>query len=79
MNNVEMINLMCIFDHSSKTVLIVDMKASLPYIDDSDMARLMEETVKVLESMTEEEYAKIVFEPAMDEDEVWEVQEVELL
>jgi hypothetical protein len=55
------------------------MKASLPYIDDSDMARLMEETIKVLDSMTEEEYAEIVFEPAMDEDEVWEVREVELL
>ena len=73
MNNVEMINLMCIFDHSSKSVLIADMKVYLPYIDDSDMTRLMEETVKVLESMTEEEYAEIVFEPAMDEDEVWEV------
>ena len=79
MNNVEMINIMCIFDHSSKAVLITDMKASLPYIDDSDMARLIDETVKVLESMTEEEFAEIVFEPAMDEDEMWEVREVELL
>ena len=66
-------------DHSSKAVLIADMKASLPYIDDSDMAMLMEETVKALESMTEEEYAEIFFEPAMDEDETWEVREVELL
>ena len=79
MNNVEMINLMCIFDHSSKAVLIAAMQASLPYIDHSDMAMLMEETIKVLESMTEEEYAEIVFEPAMDEDKVWEVREVELL
>ncbi len=79
MNNVEMINLMCIFNHSSKRVLIADMKASLPYIDDSDMVELMEETIKVLEFMTENEYAEIVFEPAMDKDEVWEVQEVELL
>ncbi len=70
MNNVEMINLMCIFNHSSKRVLIADMKASLPYIDDSDMVELMEETIKVLESMTENEYAEIVFEPAIDEDEV---------
>ena len=73
MNNVEMINLMCIFDHSSKAVLIADMKASLPYIDDSDMARLMAETINVLESMTEDEYAEIVFEPSVDEDEVLEV------
>ena len=72
MNNVEMINLMCVFDHSSRTVLIMDMTASLPYIDDSDMAELMKETIKILESMTEEEFAEIVFEPAVDEGEVWE-------
>ncbi len=70
MNNVEMINLICIFNHSSKRVLIADMKASLPYIDDSDMVELMEETIKMLESMTENVYAEIVFEPAIDEDEV---------
>ena len=72
MNNVEMINLMCVFDHSSKAALITDMTASLPYIDDSDMANLMVETIKYLESVTEEEFAEIIFEPAMDEDEVWE-------
>ena len=71
MNNVETINLMCIFDHSSKTVLIADMKASLPYIDDSEMARLMDETIEMLEAITDEEYAEIVFEPATDEDELW--------
>lgn len=72
MNNVEMINLMCVFDHSSRTVLIADMTASLPYIDDSDMAELMKETIKILESMTEEEFAEIVFTPAVDEGEAWE-------
>lgn len=72
MNNVEMINLMCVFDHSDKATLIADMTASLPYIDDSGMAELMKETIKILESMTEEEFAEIVFEPAVDEGEVWE-------
>jgi hypothetical protein len=37
------------------------------------MARLMEETVKALEAMTDEEYAEIVFEPAIDDDELWEI------
>ena len=73
MNNVEMINLMCIFNHSSKAVLLADIKASLPYINDSDMARLMVETVKTLEEMTDDEYAEIVFEPAIDDDELWEI------
>ena len=73
MNNVEMINLMCIFNYSSKAVLLADIKASLPYINDSDMARLMVETIKTLEEMTDDEYAEIVFEPAIDDDELWEI------
>ena len=73
MNNVEMINLMCMFNHSSKAVLLADIKASLPYINDSDMARLMVETIKTLEEMTDDEYAEIVFEPAIDDDELWEI------
>ena len=72
-NNVEMINLMCVFDHSDRKVLIADMTASLPYIDDGDMAELMKETIKNLESMTEEYCTEIVLEPAVDEGEAWEV------
>lgn len=72
MNNVEMINLMCVFDHSSKSALIADMVASLPYIDDSGMARLMSETIQILASMTEEAFAEIIFEPALNEGEAWE-------
>lgn len=72
MNNVEMINLMCVFEHSSKSALIADMTASLPYIDDSDMARLMAETLQILKSMTEEAFSEISFEPALNEGEAWE-------
>ena len=72
MNNVEMINLMCVFDHSSKSALIADMAASLPYIDDSGMARLMAETLQILKSMTEEVFSEISFEPALNEGEAWE-------
>ena len=71
-NNVEMINLVCVFDHSSKSALIADMKASLPYIDDSDMADLMKETLRLIEAMTKAEFAELVFEPALEEDEEWE-------
>lgn len=72
MNNVEMLNLMCIFNHSSKAALIADIRESLPYIDDSNMASLMRDTLEALASMTEEEYAEIVFEPAMDDEEEWD-------
>ena len=66
-----MINLVCVFDHSSKSALIADMEASLPYIDDSDMADLMKETLRLIEAMTEAEFAELVFEPALEEDEEW--------
>ena len=69
MSNVEMINLMCIFDHSSKEALIADIMASLPYIDDKDMAELMKDTLDVLDAMTETEFSEIVFEPATDDEE----------
>lgn len=69
MSNVEMINLMCIFDHSSREALIADIAASLPYIDDKDMAELMKDTLDVLEAMTETEFSEIVFEPATDDEE----------
>ena len=71
-NNVEMINLVCVFDHSSKSALIADMEASLPYIDDSDMADLMKESLRLFEAMTEAEFAELVFEPALEEGEEWE-------
>ena len=64
-NNVEMINLVCVFDHSSKSALIADMEASLPYIDDSDMADLMKETLRLLKDMTDVEFAELVFAPAL--------------
>ena len=67
--SIEMMNLICIFDHSGRDTLIKDIGASLPYIDDTDMADLMEQTVRFLESMTDEEFTEIEFEPIWDDDE----------
>ena len=67
--SIEMMNLMCMFDHSDRATLIKDIGASLPYIDDTDMAALMEQTVRFLENMTDEEFAEIEFEPTWDDDE----------
>ena len=67
--SIEMMNLMCIFDHSGRATLKEDMGASLPYIEDTDMADLMEQTMRFLENMTDEEFAEIEFEPTWDDDE----------
>ena len=67
--SIEMMNLMCIFDCSDRAALIKDIGGSLPYIDDTDMADLMRQTVKMVEAMTDEEFAEIEFEPVWDEGE----------
>lgn len=72
-NSVEMMNLMCIFNHSDRKVLAEDISASLPFIDDTDMAELMKQAVLLLEEMSGEDFSELVFEPAKDEDEPdWE-------
>lgn len=67
--SIEMMNLMCIFDHSDRATLNRDIGDSLPYIDDTAMADLMEQTVRFLENMTDEEFAEIEFEPTWDDNE----------
>ena len=63
----------CIFNHSDRKVLAEDISASLPYIDDQDMAELMKQTVLLLEEMSEEDFSELVFVPAEEEDEPdWE-------
>ena len=67
--SIEMMNLMCMFDHSDRAALKEDMRASLPYIEDTDMADLMRQTIDMVEAMTDEEFAEIEFEPTWDDDE----------
>ncbi len=67
--SIEMMNLMCMFDHSDRAALKEDMRASLPYIEDTDMADLMRQTIDMVETMTDEEFAEIEFEPTWDESE----------
>ena len=67
--SIEMMNLMCIFDCVDRAALIKDIRASLPYIDDTDMADLMRQTIDMVESMTDEEFAKIELEPTWEESE----------
>ena len=67
--SIKMMNLMCMFDHSDRAALKEDIGASLPYIEDTDMADLMRQTIDMIESMTDEEFAEIEFEPTWDDDE----------
>ena len=63
MNNfifsAEEINLMCIFDISSKTVLIKDLRKSLPDIYDPEMREIYESTIEKLEKISDEDFSNI--------------------
>ena len=71
MFNVAEMNLMCIFDHSSKEALLADMAEALPEIDDPEMAELMCETMKHIEAVSIEKFAELAFIPAKDDDGEW--------
>ena len=60
---VEETNLMCCFDTSSRKRLIAEMK-ELPIGElDDEMAELIYNTVRKLESITDEEFSEIYIAP----------------
>lgn len=60
---VEETNLMCCFDTSSRKRLIAEMK-ELPIGElDDEMAELLFNTVRKLESITDEEFSEIYIAP----------------
>ena len=44
----EMMSLICLFDHADRDTLIGEISTSLLYIDDSEMAELMRQTIGVI-------------------------------
>lgn len=67
--SIEMMNLMCMFDHSDRDTLIGDIGNSLLFIDDSEMAELMRQTACFVGRMSDEEFAEIEFIPMWDDEE----------
>ena len=59
--SVEETNLMCIFDTSSKTALLADLRCSLPDILDPDMRDIYMSATEKLEKLSDSEFAKIGF------------------
>ncbi|MCD8151268.1 MAG: transposon-transfer assisting family protein [Clostridiales bacterium] len=65
------INLMCIFNHSSRKALLSDMTETLPYVEDPQMAELMRETMRHLLRISDSEFSQIEFVPAADDEGKW--------
>ncbi len=62
--NVEEINLMCIYDFSSRYALIQEMEESLPYAKDPEIQSLMERTIAKLYEISDKEFADLPLFPA---------------
>jgi hypothetical protein len=57
----EEINLMCIFDTSSREILIAELLESLNDVYDPDMREVFESTIEKLERISDEGFAEIGF------------------
>ena len=69
--SMEEINLMCIYDCTSRSGLIDELEAAMEYVDDFEMLRLMEQTIDKLCRTTDAQFAALPLVPAWeDTDEV---------
>ena len=66
----EEINLICIYDTSTKAALLSDMRGSLPYIEDTELKEIQEAAIQKVEHITEAEFAEIYFVPDYTEEGV---------
>lgn len=67
MNNlftVEETNLICIFQSDSRTKIIEDIHKAMKHIDDDELVELSLRVAGKLESISDEEYARLVLEAA---------------
>jgi hypothetical protein len=68
---VEEENFICIFDVSSRTALINEIRAAMPDFDEPELTEIAENTLEILDGMTDAEFSELSFNPAYynDEDE----------
>ena len=65
--SLEEINLMCIYDCSSRSGLIGDLENAMEYVDDPDMLRLMEQTIDKLHRTTDTQFAQLPLIPTWED------------
>ena len=61
--NVEEINLMCIYDTSSRNALLTELCDGLLYVDDPEARALMETVIGKLQAISDEDFDDIGFYP----------------
>jgi len=59
MFSAEEINLMCIFDNSSKDKLLAELRESKSYVYEPDMRDIYDNTIEKLEKISDEDFSEI--------------------
>ena len=65
--SMEEINLMCIYDCTSRSGLIDELEAAMEYVDDPEMLRLMEQTIDKLYRTTDTQFADLHLVPTWED------------
>ena len=66
---IEEENLICIFDTSSRTVLIDGISDAIPYFDDPELQEIAESVLRKLEPVSDMAFSSRIFHPAYDSDD----------
>lgn len=66
--SLEEINLMCIYDCTSRSGLISELEDALEYTDEPEMLRVMEQTIEKLYRMIDEQFSLLPLVPAWEDD-----------
>ena len=59
--NVEEMNLLYMFDNSSRMAAVQDILDRFPFLENEELKEICQQTVRKLEAMTDEEFAAIDF------------------
>lgn len=65
--SMEEINLMCIYDYTSRSALIDNLEEAAEYVYDPDMLKLIDQTIEKLQNTTDNEFAVLPLVPAWDD------------
>ena len=65
--SLEEINLMCIYDCTTRSGLIDELEDAMEYVDEPEMLRLMELTIDKLHLTTDAQFAELPLVPAWED------------
>ena len=65
--SMEEINLMCIYDCTSRSSLIDNLEEATEYVYDPEMLKLIDQTIEKLQHTSDAEFAALPLTPAWDD------------